>query len=339
MRPFIEKLPLNATSSFLACTYRTPHFEVPWHQHPELELILFTEGEGKSFVGNHIGEFRTGDIYFLGSNLPHTFQKAHKDLITSAVVIQFKEDFWGEDFLELPECRLLRQLFDKSLSGLKVKGKAQKKLNKMITHLEHQQGIYRITGLCECLQLIADSREYDEISTQDVHSFTSKKQERIDKIFRYTIEHFQDPISLATVAAYTDMSVPAFCSYFKKSTKKTYIDFLNEIRVGHACQLLADTQKTVQEICYESGFNTLANFNKQFLQIKKCTPSRFRKTSDQRSDGSNNVVTDNLSEPGGPPAAAAAGHHSVPASRTFTPTPEKSRHSLSSKATKIIGKR
>ena len=277
MKPFIEKLPLDGSRSFVARTYRTPDFEVPWHQHPELELILFTEGEGTAFIGNHIGEFKTGDIFFLGSNLPHTFQKANKDLVTSAVVIQFREDFWGRDFLELPECRTIRQLFDISLRGLKLRGATKEELNKRVTRLEGREGLSSIAELCECLQLIAEKKDYDAVSTQEVTAFTSKRQERIDKIFRYTIDHFQDPISLATVASYADMSVPAFCNYFRKSTKKTYIDFLNEIRIGYACQLLADTQKTVQEICFECGFNTLANFNKQFMQLKKRTPTGFRK--------------------------------------------------------------
>jgi len=291
MKPFIEKLPLSEDSSFLACTYRTPHFEVPWHQHPELELILFTEGEGTSFVGNYIGKFKTGDVFFLGPNLPHTFQKAHKDLITSAVVIQFKEDFWGAAFLQLPECRSIRQLFDFSLAGLKLKGETKKRLHKMIIELEHQKGLHSIASLCECLQLIADKKEYDAVSTQDVTTFTSKNQERIDRIFRYTIDHFQDTITLTTVASHADMSVPAFCSYFRKSTKKTYIDFLNEIRIGYACQQLADTQKAIQEICFESGFNTLANFNKQFLQLKKLTPSQYRKESMNRiADGSDIII-------------------------------------------------
>lgn len=287
MKPFIEKLPLREDSSFLACTYRTPDFEVPWHQHPELEIILFTEGEGTSFIGNYIGEFKTGDIFFLGSNLPHTFQKAHKDLVTSAIVVQFKQDFWGASFLELPECRGIRQLFDLSLAGLKIKGETKKKLNTMLPWLEQQQGLHSIAGLCECLQMIADTKEYDTVSTQEVTAFTSRKQGRIDKIFRYTIDHFQDSITLNTVASYADMSVPAFCNYFRKSTKKTYIDFLNEIRIGYACQQLADTQKTVQEICFESGFNTLANFNKQFMHVKKKTPSQYRKESMNRITNNN----------------------------------------------------
>src|SRR5205809_1351214 len=98
MKPLVEKLPLSQNTSFVAHTYRTPQFEVPWHQHIEYELILFKEGEGTSFIGNYVGEFKKGDIFFLGSNLPHTFQKVHKDLITSALVIQFRADCWGSAF-------------------------------------------------------------------------------------------------------------------------------------------------------------------------------------------------------------------------------------------------
>lgn len=276
MRPFVEKLPLSQNNSFVARTFRTPQFEVPWHQHIELELILFTEGEGVAFAGNHMGEFNTGDIYFLGSNLPHCFQKAHKDLITSAVVVQFKPDFWGRDFIDLPECEGIRELFVTSSQGLKISSSLKTKLNPLIRQLEYKQGLARIIALCECLDLIAKN-DYQKLSTQEVKQYNNRHKERIDAIFQFTLANFQDEISLNSIAANVDMSVPAFCSYFKKSTKKTYIEFLNEIRIGHACKLLLETQKPVLDICFESGYNTLANFNKQFLKLKKITPSQYRK--------------------------------------------------------------
>lgn len=160
---------------------------------------------------------------------------------------------------------------------MKLKNGLAAKLNPLIRELEQLQGLSRIIRLCECLQMIAASPDYETISTQEVKTFQARNRGRIDKIFQYTIENFTEPISLADVAGTAGMSIPAFCSYFKKSTKKTYIDFLNEIRIGHACKLLIDTQKSVLEICYESGFNTLANFNKQFLKMKKLTPSGYRK--------------------------------------------------------------
>jgi AraC-like DNA-binding protein/quercetin dioxygenase-like cupin family protein len=277
MKPLIEKLPLTGDTSFVARTYHTPHFEVPWHQHIEYELILFTEGEGVSFVGNYVGDFKTGDIFFLGSNLPHTFQKAHKDLFTSAVVVQFKADFWGNDFMKLPESRIIKELFDESMQGLRIKGQCRELLKPMIKELENAKGFERITGLCNCLLLMAKEKEFDTVSTQEIKEFNSKNKERIDRIFQYTIDYFQEPVTLGNVAKNAGMSVPAFCNYFRKSTKKTYIDFLNEVRIGYACKQLIDTQKNIESICYESGFNTLANFNKQFLKVKNLTPSKYRK--------------------------------------------------------------
>jgi len=277
MKPLIEKLPLTGDTSFLARTFRTPQFEVPWHQHIEYELILFTEGEGVSFIGNYLGEFKTGDVFFLGANLPHTFQKADKDLMVSALVVQFKEDFWGNGFMQLPECRLIKDLFAISMQGLKINGECLQHLRPLLKELEYMQGFERIIRLCECLLLVARGSEYETVSSQEPGEFNAKNKERIDRIFQYTIEYFQEPISLADIARNAGMSVPAFCSYFKKSTKKTYIDFLNEVRIGYACKQLIDTRKSIETICYESGFNTLANFNKQFLKVKRNTPSGYRR--------------------------------------------------------------
>ncbi|WP_207510748.1 AraC family transcriptional regulator [Longitalea luteola] len=277
MKPLVEKLPLSQNTSFVARTYRTPHFEVPWHQHIEYELILFIEGEGTAFIGNYIGEFKTDDVFFLGSNLPHTFQKAHKDLVTAAVVVQFTDDFWGPGFMQLPESKSILKLFAIASQGLKIRGASRQQLKTLLIELEHLEGFARIIRLCECLQVIAAAHEYETVSTQEVKTFQAKNKDRIDRIYQFTIDNFQEPIALCDVASTAGMSIPAFCSYFKKSTKKTYVDFLNEVRIGHACKLLIDTQKTVLEISIESGFNTLANFNKQFLKLKQLTPSGFRK--------------------------------------------------------------
>lgn len=281
MKPLVEKLSLSQNTSFVARTYRTPHFEVPWHQHIEYELILFLEGEGSAFIGNYIGEFKTDDVFFLGCNLPHTFQKAHKDLVTAAVVVQFTDDFWGPGFMQLPESKSIQKLFSVALQGLKIQGAARRQLKPLLTGLEHLEGFARIIRLCECLQVIAAAHEYVTVSTQEVKTFQAKNKDRIDRIFQFTIDNFQESITLGDVAATAGMSVPAFCSYFKKCTKKTYVDFLNEVRIGHACKLLIDTQKSVLEISYESGFNTLANFNKQFLKLKQLTPSGFRKKAER----------------------------------------------------------
>lgn len=276
MKPLIQKLPLNSATSFVAKTFRTPHFEVGWHQHIEYELILFTEGSGMSFIGNYVGEFETGDIYFLGSNLPHTFQKSGEQ-ITSAVVVQFRDDFWGDHFLQIPESRNLNKLLHASLHGLKIIGQTKQALATHIKELETAIGFKRVLLLEECLHLLAESKEYSEVSTQEIKELTSKDKQCIDRVFQFTIDSFNNPVSLEQVAAVACMSVPAFCRYFKRSTKKTYTQFLNEVRIGYACNLLQDTQKSVQDICYESGYNSIANFHRQFFKIKSYTPLQYRK--------------------------------------------------------------
>ena len=276
MKPLIQKLPLNEETSFVAKTFRTPNFEVGWHQHAEYELILFTEGSGMSFIGNYVGEFETGDIYFLGSNLPHTFQKSGEQ-ITSAVVVQFRDDFWGNHFLQIPESRPLKKLLQASLHGLKITGESKSVLATVVKQLEKAFGFKRLLLLEECLLIMAECKEYSEVSTQEITSLTTKDQLCIDRVFQFTIDSFKNTVSLPEVAAVACMSVPAFCRYFKRSTKKTYTAFLNEVRIGYACNLLQDTQKTVLDICYESGYNSIANFHRQFFKIKSYTPLQYRK--------------------------------------------------------------
>lgn len=281
MKLLVEKLPLTEDTSFVARTHRTPNFEVPWHQHVEYELILFTEGAGLSFVGNYVGEFAVGDVFFLGANLPHTFQKSKEDIITSAVVVQFRDDFWGREFLHLPESKAIWQLLQVSAHGLKITGSLKEELNSLIRSLEFSKGFQRILLLGQCLHLLAERHEYQTLSTQEVKPLNTRDQERIDRVFQYTMDNFKEPISLPVVAALAQMSVPAFCAYFKKRTKKTYIDFVHEVRIGYACKLLMDTPLSVLQICFDCGFNTIANFNKQFLKVKGMTPSSFRRHFNQ----------------------------------------------------------
>ena len=139
--------------------------------------------------------------------------------------------------------------------------------------------------LCECLNLLAEEKEFITLSTQEVKESNYKNRERIDSVFKFTMENFREPIHLSTIAGIAGMSIPAFCNYFKKSTRKKYIDFLNEVRIGFACKLLTDSsQTTVESACYDSGFNTLANFNKQFLKVKNMTPSKYRKVFLERDN-------------------------------------------------------
>ena len=275
VQPFIQKLPLDEQTSFVAQTFRTPNFEVGWHQHIECELILFTGGSGLAFIGNHIGEYEKGDIFFLGPNLPHTFQKGDPCSVCSAVVVQFRENFWGGAFLELPEARMLKELLSAARSGLKLKAALPDLLAPLILELEYASGFSRILILSQCLQRIMEIGDWETLSSGE---FKEVRDPRLEIIFQYTIDHFREPVSIAHVAAAACMSVKNFCMFFKKSTKRTYIHFLNELRISYACGLLTDTMSSVRDIGYLSGYATLAHFHKQFKIHRRCSPLQYRKS-------------------------------------------------------------
>jgi len=275
--PIEEKLPLSSDCSFIAKTFTTPEYELGWHRHIEYELVLIIKGEGMGFIGNHIGEYQAQDIYFIGSNLPHAFPKKQAEMTASALVIQFKDNFWGNDFLNLPECKRLRALLNKARYGIKLTGSVKDELATSISALEHKQGLQRIIGLCQCLDIMSQQEDIQQLSTLEAVNLIDKDNEKINKIFQYTMQSFQQKISLKEVADLACMSVPAFCNYFKKRTKKTYFDFLAEIRISHACNLLLGTVKPIGEVCFESGYNSLPNFRKQFFKLKKISPLQYRK--------------------------------------------------------------
>lgn len=277
MRTLIQKLPIGEQTSFVARTYTTPHYETTWHQHDEVELIVQLKGNGMCFIGNYIGQFKEGDVFLLGANLPHEFKKEHESMKCSVMVVHFNADFWGDGFWALPETAEIKQLLHQSLSAVKIGAQQKGELPAAIQKLETATGFERITLLCQCLLSISRSAGRQTLSTLDAANFSPFAHDKINKLFEYTINHFKEPIALSAVAAIANMSISAFCRYFKRNTKKTYVEFVNEMRIGHACHSLLHTDKTVLQIAYDCGFNTIANFNKQFLKIKGTKPSVYKK--------------------------------------------------------------
>ena len=275
MRTLIQKIHVEEQYSFACRRYRTPDFETSWHKHEECELILITEGNGTAMIGDFVGEYKTGDIYFIGSDIPHSFRKRHHKMIGDAVVAHFKKDVFGESFFLLPEIKNMHHFLHKS-DAIQLLNKLKKEVSALLITMETARGLERINLLLQSLQKMSTSASHSKL-TQDFSSPDNNINPAIEKIIEYSFKHYLEPITLEQVAAIAEMSIPTFCRFFKKNIKKTYFDFIQDLRISHACKLLTNSDKPIMEICYESGYNSWAHFSKQFKQIKQITPSMYRK--------------------------------------------------------------
>jgi AraC-like DNA-binding protein len=145
-----------------------------------------------------------------------------------------------------------------------------------IHQLNESKGFDRMMLLLQCLQAIALGNQYDSIA-KDFSDTKNNKNQVIESVIEYTFKNFKNPITLKGIAQNAEMSIPTFCRFFKRNIKKSYFDFLQEVRVSHACKMLHSTNKSVMEICYESGYNSWSHFSKQFKVVKKMTPTAYRK--------------------------------------------------------------
>jgi AraC-like DNA-binding protein len=277
MKTLIQKIHVEAHHSFACRTYRTPDFETAWHKHTECELILITEGNGTVLIGDWIGEYTAGDVFFISPNLPHMFRKSGQETIGSAIVIHFIRDFWGETFLSLPEMAFLSRQLAKKDTAIQLQGTLLADIGPLIGSMEDAEGIERIHLLLRCMQMISTSAEQKVVTIAFDSIGNGEENSLIEQIIDYSFKHYLSPISLRDVAGITSMSIPSFCRFFKKNIKKSFFDFIREIRIAHACKLLRETSGPVLDICYNSGYNSWAHFSKQFKTVTQLSPTQYRK--------------------------------------------------------------
>lgn len=277
MKAIYEQLSTNIENSFLYRRFSLTQFDAPYHYHPELELTYIEQSEGKRFVGQQISSFEAGDLVLLGENVPHCWLNTPQVDTAKATVIQFKKDFLGTHFLNLPEMMLIKQLLDKAQAGIIVKGETKNKVVEKIS-FEGLSAFQQLMQFIEILHIIAISDEIELIDTQfSLVKFSQAEAQRFQKIYAYIIENYQNDINLNTIAAIAHLTPTAFCRYYKKITKKTLVDVVTEFRVKHACQMLISTDKPISEICFSSGFSNISYFNKAFKKLMGQSPLVYRK--------------------------------------------------------------
>lgn len=279
--PFKIAKPVN--ESFWIQNDHLPHLYDILHQHDELQITLIQEGTGNVIAGNCIHEFRPGDIYVFGSKLPHAFRNdpayynPENQLLARSVSVYFEWKTLGSVFLELPETKTLADFKQKTERGIFYAGNRNQGIAQNMEQLVQLYELDRLILLLTILKQLANSSDRQILATEGAYNKLNETDEkRMDAVFRFTLNEFHRPILLNEVAEVANMTVNSFCRYFKTRTRKSYLDFLTEFRIGQACKLLQQEEYSISEICYRVGFGNLSNFNRKFREINACTPKEYR---------------------------------------------------------------
>ncbi len=275
------RIPKNSEEAYRVQVDDLPHLYNHLHQHPEIQLTVIKESHGTLIAGDYVGPFHAGDVFVIGSNQPHVFRNDEKYFRKKsraiAITIFFDEITLGENFWLLQEMKPLWQFLKNSSGGFRITGKKKKLLAEKLSAIAGATGIDRLIIFLEIMKELGNRKEMQAlakpITQRNIKTYDGN---RLNKVIEFTFQEFHRQITLSEVSSLANLTPEAFCKYFKTRTRKTYISFLNEIRINHACRLLTE-ERTIANICYDCGFTNLSNFNRIFKKIKKTTPAEWRK--------------------------------------------------------------
>lgn len=291
MKPRFHKINTPLESSFSLMHSIGPNFGRIWHFHPELELHYTIKGKGVRFIGDNVDNFSEGELILLGENLPHTWRcdecyyQNDPDINVEAIVLQFLPECLGKGFNELPEAYAISRLYEKARRGMIIGGDARAETIRLLYEAQGAAGMQKLICFIRILQVLSETEEFSSIAS--AHSFYrsgEKENIRLNNIYTYTLANFRREISLQEVAELSNLSVTSFCRYFKMMTKKSYYDFLIEIRISHTCRMLIEDKYPIEVLCFDCGFNNVSNFYRHFRRVTGMTPLEYkRKFLEKRS--------------------------------------------------------
>jgi len=279
MKPLLEKINPGFGNSFTLRSFvQSPEKEGPhWHFHPEFEIVYISNGKGKRHIANHISYYTEGDLIFLGPNLPHFGFTEEMALGEIEIVVQMEEAFLGNSFFSLPEMSLIHHLFERAKKGVVFIGETKKKVGELLIDLLEEDSFNKLIGLLNILQVLANSEEYELLQVQGFSvEVNAQHLSRMELIYRYVDQNIGNEIHLDVAAEKINLSVPAFCRYFKKLTGKTFSKFVNEVRIAQAVSMLKEEHLSISDVSFSCGFNNLSYFNKQFREITGFNPKAYR---------------------------------------------------------------
>ncbi|MEG2061421.1 MAG: AraC family transcriptional regulator [Alistipes sp.] len=280
MKPNLEIIPLHDTKLLIKREY-LKHMNISWHIHPEYELVFIASNGGVKHIGSHSKTMDTMELLLLGPNIPHMWytNKIGGDSdMDFQIVIQFSRDIFGGALFQARPFDQIGSLLKKADLGISFPLENRMEMKNRMETLLTMNDFDRSIALLNLLHLLATSGGYKILSTYGFNEMLNDNGiKRIDDIYQYINTHFRTGIKLEEIAKIACMTPQAFCKYFKQKTNKTLLEFVNEMRVGHACQLLANRDFNINQVCYESGYNNLSNFNRCFRRIMKMTPAAYKK--------------------------------------------------------------
>ncbi|GAC1449234.1 MAG: AraC family transcriptional regulator [Chitinophagaceae bacterium] len=280
MKPSFEAVHARENTSFLVRKFEEKRFSAPYHFHPEYELTLILNGKGKRYVGAHMNDFFSGDFVLLGANLPHCWKTddAAATACSSSVVIQFQKDFLGKDFFLRPEMKSILQLLDKSSNGLQFTGNTAL-LRQQVTAVLNEKNAFKKLSLFLDLLYELSTSPFNVLDKKNSYSELSvNEKERMNAVMAYMVDNFRAGISLTAASSAASMTPQAFCKYFKKITRKTFIEAVTDYRIDFAIRQLINSDKSIAQIGFDSGFNDISNFHKTFKARLKLSPLGYRNT-------------------------------------------------------------
>ena len=279
----------EGTYGYVRCLeHGVPNPLVRWHYHEEYELHLIIETRGKVFVGDYIGHFEPGHLVLTGPRLPHNWISTDipaEGVPLRDVVLQFSDEPLRRATDLIPDLRDVLPLLERARHGIEFFGMSDRARERLV-RIRSLHGLKRFTEFLEFLGELSECSDYRLLSSMPLQSFdddTSLAQ--ISTIVDYITENSANQFSMAELSQRVGMSESQFSRYFRRATGNTFTDFVNRLRVTRACQLLMETDRYITNVCYDAGFNNVANFNRRFLEIKGMTPKEFRKQGEARFGG------------------------------------------------------
>ncbi|NLR91559.1 MULTISPECIES: AraC family transcriptional regulator [Flammeovirga] len=253
-----------------------PCHETIWHYHQQYELIYIKEGSGVRFVGDHVSSFESGQLVLISPNLPHLWKNNDDCTKMCNLVIKFDKSFMGPNTFDNPVFACINEMLSDSKYGISFSKEFGKSLEKELMNCQQLSSAEKNIFLLSLLLKLANSKCIHQLSTSDMRQQGDSNKERLDRVLKYISDNYEKDIDLQEIADIACLTSNSFCRFFKKVTNKSFKQYLNEVRIRNASRLLVQKNYQISDVCYEVGFNSITNFNKQFKMIIGKTPREYR---------------------------------------------------------------